>query len=120
MVDKCMIIGGVCPETNKPTGRSKGRFCPHWVSGLPQCSETDGQWTDSTYTGCFLLNLPRYLVHITANASHAAASYDAARNTIAKTPNAMIQAILTMGLSAVAGSKQLEVNNEKTNSDNGT
>lgn len=122
MTSKCMLIGGKeCPETNTPTDKSKHRYCPHWVDAIPETStNNNGEFVDAIYRGCFVRRLPQYLVTITARSGHAAASYDSARNVIIKTPEPMMQAMLTLGMSALAGGlkpKQLETNHDTQSSD---
>ncbi len=102
MKPKCAITGICCPKTNDPTEKV---YCPHWVEGIPETEQDNsGRFVERIYRGCFLSRLPQYLVSIAAGAGHASASYDKAATFLQQAESEpTIRAVLTLGLSSLAG-----------------
>ena len=114
---KCAIIGGVCPRSNDPAYPGKnGTYCNHWVVGIPETNtDSSGKFMTQTYTGCFLVRLPNYMISIAAGAGHAAASYDKAHNVLQQADiSQKVKALLTYGIAGFVGNlaQQVSHNNQ--------
>lgn len=75
----CVLAGAVCPKTSDPTAR---HFCPHWKDAIPEHTR-DGSGrvvAELIYTGCQLPKLIPYLQSVTAEADHAHAAANQARD----------------------------------------
>lgn len=84
MASKCALVGRECPKTNDSSAKV---YCPAWVVGVPE-NEKDGSGrliATYTYTGCLLPKLLPYMVGMTAEADHAHAAANQARDAAQST-----------------------------------
>lgn len=75
----CALAKMPCPKTGDTSAKC---YCPAWVTGIPE-TERDGSGrliATITYTGCLIPKLLPYMAGVTAEADHAHAAANQARD----------------------------------------
>lgn len=87
----CALANRECPKTGDPSARV---YCPHWKTAIPE-TERDGSGrliATYMYTGCQVPKLVEYMIAMTAEADHAHAASNQARDSANEVKNHLIMA----------------------------